>query len=308
MVEDAPLWAGLLIPPILAFLACYAAVLNAGCTAAATGARSRRTVLLAPLREVVRLLLQQRRTTLAPDALVWRLGGGTLLVAAGLMLVVVPLGRWSVADVPVGIVWFNAMDIVMWAVVWLAGWGGNTHYGLAGGYRFLAQALAYEFPLMFGITAPAIAAQSLRVGDVVAAQQPLWFVVWMPVAFLGFLVGVLGFAMWGPLAYPVGADIASGIAVEVSGADRLVLLAGRYALLAAGAAFSVPLFLAGGAGPLLPGWSWSLLKTLAVLTALVLAARRLPTLRADRFTEVAWLVLMPLTLLQLLVVSLVVIS
>lgn len=307
MVENAPLWAAFLIPPVLAVLASAAAMADAGAAALASGAGGR-AALLAPWREAVRLLLQQRRTTLAPDALVWRLGGGGLLVASGLMLVVVPLGRWSVADLPVGVVWFNAMDVLLWAVVWLAGWGGNTHYGLVGGYRFLAQALAYEFPLMFAITAPALGAQSLRIGAVVEAQQSLWFVVWMPLAFLAFLVGVLGFALWGPLAYPLGADIAGGLAVDVSGPDRLVLLAGRYTLLVAGAAVSVPLFLGGGGGPWLPGWLWSLLKTCAVLAALVYAARRLPTLRADRFTEVGWLVLLPLTLLQLLVVALVVIA
>lgn len=308
MVESGPLWAAFLVPLALLVLAGYAATLDARYATAAEGTRVTRGALLAPARETARLLLQQRRTTLAPDALVWRLGGGALLVAAGLMLVVVPLGRWSVTDLSIGVVWFNAMDVLMWAVVWLAGWGGNTHYGLVGGYRFLAQALAYEFPLMFAVTAPAIGAQSLRMGEVVAAQHSLWFVAWMPVAFIAFLVGVLGFAMCGPLSSPVGVDIAAGVAVDVSGADRLALLAGRYALLGAGAAVAVPLFLGGGEGPLLPAWLWSVVKTLAVLTVLVHVARKLPTLRPDRFTEVGWLVLMPATLLQMLVVSLVVIN
>ena len=45
---------------------------------------------------------------------------------------------------------------------------------------------------------------------------------------------------------------------------------------AAGAAFAVPMFLGGGSGPLLPGWLWVIVKTLVVLTALVLVRRRLP--------------------------------
>jgi NADH-quinone oxidoreductase subunit H len=295
VVESAPLWSAFLIPVALLVLAGYAAVLDS---------RS----LVVPARETVRLLIQQRRTTVSPDALVWRAGGGGLLVAAGLMLLVVPAGWHAVSDLPIGVVWFNMADVGMWALLWLAGWGANSHYGLVGGYRFLSQALAYEFPLMFALTAPALGAQSLRVGRIVAAQDTLWYVVWMPAAFLGFLAGVAGFAMWGPLSYPAGSDIAGGVAAELSGPDRLVFSAGRYALLSAGAAFAVPLFLGGGRGPLLPAWLWSLLKTLAVLTALVWAGRRLPILRAERFTELGWLVLMPLTLLQLLVVALVVIA
>ncbi|MEU5989601.1 hypothetical protein ABZ806_11530 [Spirillospora sp. NPDC047418] len=38
------------------------------------------------------------------------------------------------------------MEVVAWASVWLAGWGANSAYALAGGYRFLVQGLAYELP------------------------------------------------------------------------------------------------------------------------------------------------------------------
>ncbi len=71
---------------------------------------------------------------------------------------------------------------------------------------------------------------------------------------------------------------------------------------------AVPLFLGGGGGPLLPAWLWTLLKTAAVLGAVVWLGRRFPTVRMDRFVEVAWVVLIPLTIVQALVVSLVVLG
>ena len=79
--------------------------------------------------------------------------------------------------------------------------------------------------------------------------------------------------------------------------------AGRYALLAAGAAFAVPMFLGGGAGPLLPGWAWVLLRTVLLLAVLVWARRRVPALRPDKFMEVGWLVVLPAVLVQDLVVA-----
>ncbi len=256
-----------------------------------------------PLVEVARLVRQRRRRTVAADRPLWRIGGAGLLVVALLMVVVVPLGRWTVADLSVGVVWFNAMDVVVWAMVWLAGWGPNSVHSLVGGYRFLAQALSYELPLMFAITTPAVAAGSLRIADVVRAQQPLWFVVSMPVALLVFLTGVVAFSVWGPLGHPAGSDVAGGVLEELSGVDRLLVLAGRYALLAAGAAFGATLFLGGGNGPLLPAWAWSLTKTLALLAVLVAARRHAPSVRADRLAEVGWLVLLPLVLVQVLVVA-----
>ena len=257
-----------------------------------------------PLAETARLMRQRRRTTVAADVLLWRIGGSGLLVAALLMVVVVPLGSWTLADLAVGVVWFNAMDVLVWAAVWLAGWGANSVHALVGGYRFLAQALAYELPLMFALTAPAVAAGSLRVGEVAAAQQDgLWFVVWMPVAFAVYCLGVVAFSVWGPLSVAAGTDVAGGVLAEVSGVDRLLVLAGRYALLAAGSAFAVPMFLGGGSGPVLPGWAWVLVKTLLLLAALVALRRRLPALRPDRFVEAGWLVLLPAVLLQVLIVS-----
>jgi NADH-quinone oxidoreductase subunit H len=297
----APVWA-IGAVAILGALVVLAAVLDGALTARADGGPGGVT---RPFAEAARLMRQRRRTTVEADSLLWRIGGAGLLVTAALMVTVVPLGEWTVFDLDVGVMWFNAMDVVVWAVVWLTGWGANSAHSLVGGYRFLAHGLGYELPLMFALVAPAIAAESLNVGRVAAAQDGLWFVVWMPVAFLVYLLGVAAFSVWGPFTPAVGTDIAGGARAELSGVDRLVFEVGRYALLAAGAAFAVPMFLGGGAGPVLPGWAWVLVKTVALLAVLVWLRRRLPALRPDKFMEVGWMVLLPAVLLQDLAVAVV---
>jgi NADH-quinone oxidoreductase subunit H len=300
----ALVWPVFVAAAVLMAFAAFAAVLDGVLDPAGQGSRLGGRAGR-PVWETARLLRQRRRTTVVPDALLWRIGTAGPLVVALLMAVVVPIGDWSVADPAVGVVWFNALDVALWLLVWSAGWGTNSVYGLIGGYRFLAQALGYELPLMFALTAPAVAAGSLQIGEIVTAQRGLWFAVWAPVSLLVFLTAVTGFSGWGPLAYPAGQDIAGGVLAEPSGVDRLVLLAGRYALLAAGAGMATALFLGGGSGPLLPGWLWTVAKTSAVLAALVAVRRRMPLLRADRVMRLAWLVVLPLALVQLLVVSVV---
>ncbi len=299
----APGWAivGL---AILGVLALTAAMLD-GALAARAGGGPGGTMggLVRPFGEAARLMRQRRRTTVEADGLLWRLGGAGLLVVAALMVTVVPLGEWTIFDLDVGVMWFNAMDVMVWALVWLTGWGANSAHSLVGGYRFLAHGLGYELPLMFALVAPAIAAESLNVGRVAAAQDGLWFVAWMPVAFLVYLLGVAAFAVWGPVSPAIGTDVAGGARAELSGVDRLVFEVGRYALLAAGAAFAVPMFLGGGAGPLLPDWAWVLVKTVALLAVLVWLRRRLPVFRPDKFMEVGWVVLLPAVLVQDLVVA-----
>lgn len=315
MADAAPLWATLVLPAALACAALVTAGFDAALSASASAERGRRASargLLAraadPLREALRLLVQQRRRTHAADVPLGRTGVVLVPVAAVLAGAVLPLGFTSVSDLGVGIVWFNAMEALAWAAVWLAGWGPNSALSLIGGYRFLAQGLAYELPHMLAITTAALGAESLRVGDVVDAQQGLWFAVWMPVAFLVYLLSAMAMSFWGPFDQPTGRDVAGGAAAELSGVDRLVFLGGRWLLLVVTAAFSVPLFLGGGHGPLLPGWAWTLVKTAVVLGVLVAGRRLVPVLRMDRYMELAWLVLVPLVLLQALVVALVVLN
>lgn len=259
-----------------------------------------------PLRGVARLLVQRRRRTLLADVLLTRIGVVGLLVAAVLAAVVLPVGERPVLELGVGVVWFNAMEVCVWGALWLVGWGVNSVFPLVGGYRFVAQGLAYELPHMFALITVALGAGSLRFVDVVAAQRELWFVVWMPAAFVVYLVSALAMAFWGPFGAPVGRDVAGGVPAELSGADRLVFLVGRYALLVVAAAAAVPLFLGGGAGPVLPSWAWVLVKSAAVLALLVVAGHRGPVVRMDRFMAFAWMVLIPVMLAQLLVVGIVV--
>lgn len=260
------------------------------------------------LRSSTRLLLEQRRVTLAPDTLLWRVGCVAVPVVALLSLAVVPIGGRTLLSTSADLVWFNAMEAILWAAVWLVGWGPNSIHPLIGGYRFLAQGLAYELPLMFALITAGLAAGSLRTTDVVAAQERLWFVVTMPVTFLVFLITAAAFAFWGPFAAPVGPDIAGGVASELSGVDRLLVNLGRAVFLGATAAMAAALFFGAGAGPWLPGPVWYLLKTLAIITVLVLVGRRMPVLRPDLVVDMAWVVVIPLTLLQTLIVAVLTVS
>jgi NADH-quinone oxidoreductase subunit H len=296
-----PWWAALLLPVLLG-LATWATLVG---DAVFSGERA---ALAAPGREAARLLVGQRRRTVAADTVLGRIGGGVLPVAALLAAAVLPLGERPVADLSVGVVWFNAMEVLAWAAVWMVGWGSNSALALVGGYRFVAQGLAYELPHMFAIITAALGAESLRLVTIVEAQRDLWFVVVMPAAFVVYLVSAVAMAFWGPFDAPVARDVAGGAAGELSGVDRLVFAGGRWLLLVVAAAMAVPLFLGGGAGPLLPAWAWVAVKTAAVLVLLLWLRHRFPTVRMDRYVEFAWVVLIPLTIAQALAVALVVLG
>ena len=248
--------------------------LRAALDARAAGRPALAAATAVPVAETARLLVAQRRTTRHPDPLLRHIGVGGLLVVAVLGAAVVPLGDAVAVTSEVSVVWFNAAEALLWGLVWLVGWGPNAALSLVAGYRWLAQALAYELPLMFALICPATAAASLDLVEVAGSQDGLWYAVWMPVAFVVYLVAVLALSFWAPLDAPAQADVAGGVVSELAGTDRLLVTVGRLALLAVGAAAAVPLFLGGGAGPplvgaLLPATAWAVLKALVVLLVLV---------------------------------------
>jgi hypothetical protein len=97
-----PDWpAGLLVrlvvvPVLLAAFTAVAVTADALLAARAAGRRVPPTVLV-PLAEVPRLLAAQRRTTLAPDSLLWRFARATVPAAGVLAAVVIPFGQVTVS-------------------------------------------------------------------------------------------------------------------------------------------------------------------------------------------------------------------
>src|SRR5690625_6729921 len=98
---------------ILCGLAFFAVALDAVLSARAQGVSGGWS---APLSDTARLLRQRRRKTVAADTLLWRVGGAGMFIGAFLMVAVIPLGQWTLADLDVGVVWFNAVDIAVWAL------------------------------------------------------------------------------------------------------------------------------------------------------------------------------------------------
>lgn len=261
--------------------------------------------LLGPVRSGTRLLVEQPRRLPAPDRLLGRVAAVLVPLAALLALAVVPVGFAGEAWVSTSadLVWFNAAEVLLWVAWWCAGWSPNSVPPLVGAYRFLAQGLSYELPLMISLITVGVAAGSLRVADVQAAQQQVWFVVLMPVAAVVFVGAAAAFASWGPFASPMGRDLGGGVLGETNGPARLALGAGRALFLGVAAAMAATLFLGGPAGPVAAGWWWLMLKTFLVALVMVAVAGRLPVLPPDRTVDVGWVVVLPLTILQALLVS-----
>lgn len=259
-------------------------------------------VVVGPARRATLLLLQGPTHTERPDAALWAFAPAFLIGLAALGLSVVPLSPGVAASDPsTGFVVFAVAVGYVIVAVFLHGWSPNSILPLVGGYRFVAQALSFQIPFLLSMLATGLPAQSLAIDDIVRSQGALWNVIRQPIGLPLYVIVGVGVSFWGALALPDGDDLVGGTSAEVSGPGLLLWRVARAAMLVAIAALGASSFLGGWLGPWLPGPVWVVLKTLVLLILLVGAGHQFARVRLERFVVVAWAVLIPLSLANVLV-------
>lgn len=252
----------------------------------------------APVRERVRVP--------APDP--WMRAAGPLLGAAAVAAaaVVIPLGPDLVAaDLDIGLFYFIVVvDLVVVALA-LSGWGGNTRGSVEACYRAVAQMVAYVVPLGLAVIGPIMMARSMSAVDIVRAQSRagLWYALVQPLGFALYLVTGLMQSYRAPFLEPFARRIEGGVLGVSGGWQALVWRLVLAALLLLVAAMGAVLFLGGWMGPLLPGWLWMILKTLALAALMVGGGARLQPRSTAATLALGWKLLIPVGLANVLFVG-----
>jgi NADH-quinone oxidoreductase subunit H len=218
----------------------------------------------------------------------------------------------------VGILYVFALGSLAVYGVILAGWSANNKYSLLGAMRSSAQIISYEIPLGMSVLGVFLIVGSLNLERIAGWQGDTryWLVLFQPLAFLLFVVAAYAEAARLPFDLPEAEqELVAGFHTEYSSMKLGLLLMGEYIhLITHGFIVSI-LFLG--------GWSLFGLERLAdgspVLSAVVKAAIligkmllycvfaqvvrwTIPRFRFDQLMNIAWKVLMPLALLNLLCV------
>ncbi|MEX1009123.1 MAG: NADH-quinone oxidoreductase subunit NuoH [Acidimicrobiia bacterium] len=256
------------------------------------------------------------------DRRVFAFAPAVVVISTFLVFLVIPAGPdVIVKDLNVGVFYALAVSSLSVIGVLMAGWASANKFALLGALRAAAQLIAYELPLLLAVVGVVIQASTMSLQGIVFDQSTGSIFGWDGLGSPFILTQFVGFGLFliasqaeltqTPFDMPVAeSELVAGYMVEYTGFRFLFFFIGEFGTAFAFAAISATLFLGGWALPASWGISVGVMRFLGpgVLFAKIMAVAFLmfwvrftyPRLREDQLQALAWKVLIPIGLANIL--------
>lgn len=257
------------------------------------------------------------------DKLIFWLAPIAFVATAAALTALIPVAPgWVAADLDVGLLAVFAIIGFFPLIALLFSWASNSKYPFIGGLRALHQMIAFEIPFILSSLSVVLLAGSLNLTDIASAQQPFWFILFLPISAFVFYISSLAELERVPFDLPEAeSEIVAGWLTETSGMIYGLIQLGTYLKLYVLAALFVVLFLGGWAGPqifpqeIIPGYTgeqiynpatvnsifWFTLKTFGVIMLILLPRGINPRIRIDILLHTGWYKLIVLTFINVFI-------
>ena len=288
-----------------------------------------------PLADGLKIILKEDFTPKHVDRVLYNAAPLVILAASLAIFAAIPFGSvlppLNIPGLPdpvpflvapgldVGVLWVFALSSIAVYGVLLGGWASNNKYGFLGGLRSSAQLVAYEIPLGLGLLGVVLAAGSLKLDVIMNAQAQtgIWYAFAQPLGFLVFMVASFAEAARLPFDLPEAEqELVGGYHTEYSGIKLLLFLVAEFLHMITAAFLIVIMFLGGwhlwgvtGSGEEV-SWVGALIrfgvlsaKILGVIVFFMLVRWSWPRFRFDQLMNLAWKVMLPLGLANLVTVA-----
>jgi NADH-quinone oxidoreductase subunit H len=287
--------------------------------------------LLQPLADGLKFLLKEEVIPSHVNKALFIIAPTISLFTTMLAFAVVPFGpvndpqtpswlRFIIApNVDIGIVFIFAITSLAVYGVILGGWASNNKYSALGSLRASAQVVSYEIPLGMSVVGIAILAGTLNLEKIVATQAAggfgNWFVWTQPLAALIFFTAAL--AESNRLPFDLSEceqELVGGFHTEYSALKFAMFFLGEYTHVITTSFLTVILFFGGWQFPWIAtpesaytgAWLVKLLVLLSkvslVISFIMVIRWTIPRFRFDQLMGLAWKVLIPLSLANMVAV------
>ena len=276
--------------------------------------------------DVLKMLIKEIFFVDKADKFLYALAPFLVLIASVGTFSFLPWNKGAgILDFNVGLFLITAISSIGVVGVFLAGWGSNNKYSVVSAMRAAVQMISYEMSLCLCLITAVILTGSMQVSTIVDYQTGPWN--WLIVkghvpaiiAFVVFLIAGNAEANRGPFDMAEAeSELTAGHHTEYSGMGFGFFYLAEFLNLFIIAGIATTVFL-GGWAPVnvgiagfdkvmdyIPGIVWFLGKSFFVVWLLMWIKWTFPRLRIDQILKLEWKYLMPLSLLNLVLMTLVV--
>jgi NADH-quinone oxidoreductase subunit H len=267
----------------------------------------------------------------ADKIIFWTAPIAFVATAAAVVAFIPAAPGWVVSNSNVGLVAVFAILGFFPLIALLFSWASNSKYPFIGGLRALHQMIAFEIPFILSALSVVLLAGSLNLTSIALAQNPYWFIFFLPISAFVFFISSLAELERIPFDLPEAeSEIVAGWLTETSGMIYGLIQLGSYIKVYALAALFVILFLGGWAGPQIfpphlgpPGEQtplvklltldglynqstanaifWFTLKTFGVIMLMLLPRGINPRIRIDILLHTGWYKLIVLSFINMFI-------
>lgn len=285
--------------------------------------------ILQPVADGVKLFFKEEFTPANADKVLYVLGPSITMLVALLTSAVIPWGEslvingkeysLQVADINIGILFvFAVVSIGVYGIM-IGGWASNNKYALMGAVRAASQMISYELAMSMSIITIVMTTGSLSINEIVQAQSGMnWNVLYQPIGFLVFLVCAFAETNRAPFDLPeCETELIGGYHTEYSSMKLGFYLFAEYINMFISSAVISSLYFGGYDFPFkesldLPQNVITLLGTLALFikTAFFIFVFMwirwtLPRFRYDQLMKFGWKGLLPLSIANIIITSII---
>jgi NADH-quinone oxidoreductase subunit H len=278
--------------------------------------------IMQPGADAIKLFFKEDMTPAKVDVITYNLAPMLTVMPAIVILAVIPwagkISMFGAEFVPyfaiapglnIAVLFLLAITSISVYGIVLAGWASNSKYAILGGIRASAQMISYELALGLTVLIPIMLADSMDLGDIVAAQADGWFVFRQPIAALVFFIGMLAELQRSPFdLLEAEQELSAGFSVEYSGMRFGMFFMAEYMKMIAFSAIIATLFFGGYRGPFVdayPGLGilYIILKIVFFLCIMIWIRASLPRFRYDQLMGLGWKRLLPISVFNFIIVG-----
>ena len=272
--------------------------------------------------DTLKLILKEGLTPDGADKFLFNLAPFIVMTVAMLLLAPIAFARnFQLWDINIGVLYITAISSLSVIGILMAGWASNNKYSLLGAMRSGAQIVSYELSAGIAILCIVVLSGSLSINDIIASQENGWWLfkghVPAIIAFVIFIIAVTAETNRAPFDMAEAeSELTAGFHTEYSGMKFALFFLAEYINIFIVCAIGATLFF-GGWMPLhignwdafnkimdyIPSSIWFFGKTFFLIFLIMWFRWTFPRLRIDQLLNLEWKYLLPISLFNLLLVT-----